>query len=108
MSSAVGTSIANGHSSIPCAHDLAFAQVRERGHDNVMMQTIEAVIDQRGGVRLLEPVHLETPKRALVTILEEAPEPNESALLSEVALAADWNRAEEDQAWAHLQPAKSS
>ena len=27
---------------------------------------------------------------------------------SEAALAEDWNRAEEDAAWAHLQPAKSS
>jgi len=27
-------------------------------------------------------------------------------LLSEAALAEDWNRAEEDAAWAHLQPAK--
>ncbi len=31
---------------------------------------------------------------------------NETALLSEAALAEDWNRPEEDKAWAHLQPAK--
>jgi mRNA interferase MazF len=29
--------------------------------------------------------------------------PNETALLSEAALAQDWNRPEEDAAWAHLQ-----
>ena len=31
----------------------------------------------------------------------------EVALLAEAALAADWNRPEEDAAWSHLQPAKS-
>ena len=28
---------------------------------------------------------------------------NETALLSEAAFAADWNRPEEDEAWSHLQ-----
>ena len=73
-----------------------------------MMQTIEAVIDQSGAVRLLEPVRLGVPKRALVTIMEEGPEANDAALLSEAALAEDWNRPEEEAAWAHLQPGKSS
>ena len=59
-------------------------------------------------MRLIEPVHVTTPTRALVTILEEAPDTHETALLSEAALAEDWNRAEEDAAWAHLQPASSS
>jgi len=49
-----------------------------------------------------------SPRRALVTILDEAPIIHETALLSEAALAEDWNRAEEDAAWAHLQPGKSS
>jgi len=31
---------------------------------------------------------------------------NEEALLSEVALAEDWNRPEEDAAWAYLQSAR--
>jgi hypothetical protein len=70
-----------------------------------MIRTIEAVIDEQGNVRLLEPVHLPSARRALVTILENqqvagAPE---SALLSEAALAEDWNRPEEDEAWSHLQ-----
>jgi hypothetical protein len=34
-----------------------------------MMQTIEAVIDEKGKIHLLEPVKLETAHRALVTIL---------------------------------------
>ena len=58
-------------------------------------------------VRLLEPVPLTGARRALVTILDEEPatHPNETALLSEVALA-DWNRPEEEVAWAHLQSGK--
>ncbi len=72
------------------------------------MRTVEAVIKPNGEVRLVEPVHVATPSRALVTILEEAPPVNGAALLSEAALAADWNRPEEEAAWAHLQPGKSS
>jgi hypothetical protein len=70
------------------------------------MKTVEAIIETDGKVHLVEPVHVPTPRRALVTILEEAPTVNDAALLSEAVLAEDWNRAEEDAAWAHLQPAK--
>ncbi len=75
-----------------------------------MLQTIEAVIDEQGNVRLLEPIQLPTARRALVTILEYEPIDNisETALLSEPALAEDWNRPEEDAAWSHLQPVQSS
>ena len=75
-----------------------------------MLQTIEAVIDEQGNVRLLEPIHLPTARRALVTILEYEPfvDLPETALLSEPALAEDWNRPEEDAAWSHLQPEQSS
>ena len=71
-----------------------------------MIRTIEAIVDAQGKVELAELVRLPAPRRALVTILEdEAAVPiNESALLSETALE-DWNRAEEDAAWSHLQPA---
>ena len=70
-----------------------------------MIQTVEAVVDERGRVRLLEEVKLSGTRRALVIILEESPSINsvETALLSEPALAEDWNRPEEDEAWAHLQ-----
>ena len=73
-----------------------------------MIQTLEAVIDEHGTVRLLEDVHLPATRRALVTILEDEPSvhPAETALLSEAALAEDWNRPEEDAAWAHLQQAR--
>ena len=71
-----------------------------------MIQTIKAVVDEHGQVRLLEEVKLTGVRRALVTILEEAPcpEASEIALLSEQALAEDWERPEEDEAWSHLQP----
>jgi hypothetical protein len=71
-----------------------------------MIQTVEAVIDENGRVQLLEDVRLPEARRALVTILEEEPaaEVSETALLSEQALAEDWGRPEEDEAWSHLQP----
>jgi hypothetical protein len=70
-----------------------------------MIQTVEAVIDENGKVQLLEPVRLQEARRALVTILEEEPttEVAETALLSAQALAEDWSRPEEDEAWSHLQ-----
>ena len=71
-----------------------------------MKQTLEAVIDNDGAVHLLEKVHLSSARRALVTILEETPVASETAVLSESALAEDWNRPEEDETWAHLQPAQ--
>ena len=56
-------------------------------------------------MRLLEDVDIPAARRALVTILEEEPaqQVNEAALLSEAALATDWERPEEDAAWSHLQ-----
>ena len=70
-----------------------------------MIRTIEAIIDEKGVVRLLESVDLPGARRALVTILEEEPTAHgsEAALLSEAALAKDWDRPEEDAAWSHLQ-----
>jgi len=70
-----------------------------------MIRTVEAVIDEHGNVMLLEPVRPMSTRRALVTILEEEPVA-ETVLLSEAALAEDWNRPEEDEAWAHLQSAR--
>ena len=72
------------------------------------IQTVEAVIDENGEIRLLEAVKLPEARRALVTILDEEPasEISETALLSERALAEDWRRPEEDEAWSHLQQAQ--
>lgn len=76
-----------------------------QGGDAKMIQTLEAVIDEQGNVRLLEPLRLPEARRALVTVLEErrGARVSEASLLSERALAADWNRPEEDEAWEHLQ-----
>jgi hypothetical protein len=72
-----------------------------------MIQTVEAIVDEHGAVRLLEPIRLDRSHRALVTILVDEPSNvHETAFLSEAALAEDWNRPEEDVAWAHLQRAR--
>lgn len=73
-----------------------------------MIKTVEAVVDENGQVRLLEEIHLPAARRALVTILEEDPATSiaETALLSESALADDWDNPEEDAAWSHLQWAR--
>jgi len=70
-----------------------------------MLQTIEAVIDIGGQIRLLEPIKLTKAKRALVTLLNNEHEPMMTgiALLSEETLGKDWNKPEEDKAWSHLQ-----
>ncbi|HEY0602917.1 MAG TPA: hypothetical protein VGD58_08395 [Herpetosiphonaceae bacterium] len=70
-----------------------------------MIRTVEAIIDEQGSVRLLEAVNVPSTRRALVTILEEEPvlRVAETALLSEAALAEDWNRPGEDEAWSYLQ-----
>ena len=67
-----------------------------------MLRTVEAVVEKDGSLRLLEDIEVRAGDRALVTLLgeEDATEP---ARLSEPALAEDWNRQEEDEAWAHLQ-----
>jgi hypothetical protein len=70
-----------------------------------MIRTVEATIDEKGNVILLEPVYPSSVRRALVTILEEEPVA-ETTLLSEDALSEDWERPEEDAAWAHLQRAQ--
>ncbi len=73
----------------------------------LMLKSIEAVIFHDGSVKLKEKIHLDKSLRAIVTILDEEmdfPEIDEITLLSEKALAEDWNREEEDKAWSHLQP----
>ena len=70
-----------------------------------MAETVEAVVDEQGNIKLLEPIRAGVVRRALVTILDEQPlsQRADAALLSEAALAEDWNRPEEDEAWSHLQ-----
>ena len=67
-----------------------------------MFKTVEATIETSGKIHLLEPIHVTHSCRAIVTIIE-GPEISETALLSQQALANDWERPEEDAAWSHLQ-----
>jgi hypothetical protein len=70
------------------------------------MFTVEAVIDEAGNVKILQPVSLQGTRRALLVVLDEpALLVSETALLSEAALAEDWMRPEEDKAWSYLQRA---
>jgi len=69
-----------------------------------MYQTIEAVIDEKGVLRFLEPIQWPKLRRVLITILNEEPAEDSFnlALASEAVLAKDWLRPEEDEAWSHL------
>ena len=68
------------------------------------LKPLPATVMPNGTVRLLESITLPFPAMAIVTLLVEDDTP-ETALLSQDALS-DWNRDEEEQAWAHLQEAK--
>ncbi|SNS90720.1 hypothetical protein SAMN05421770_10327 [Granulicella rosea] len=71
---------------------------------NIVTHTIEVEIDAVGVVRPLESSSPLPRGRALLTW--QTSEVDETLLLSEAALAEDWLRPEEDEAWAYLQPAK--
>jgi hypothetical protein len=68
-----------------------------------MLRTVEATIDERGVVHLKEQVRVRSGTRALVTILDDNENVDDVTAASEPALAEDWSRPEEDQAWSHLQ-----
>jgi hypothetical protein len=72
----------------------------------MVLRSIEATIEKDGTVRLHKKVRLTASRRAILTILDEPAPVAETALLSEPALGEDWNRPEEDEAWAYLQPGK--
>ncbi len=65
------------------------------------MQTIEAVIDKDGKVRLLENISLPKARRALLTILDDEPQQNKIGLsnkeLSEALNDAYANDTDEDE-----------
>ncbi|AHK79817.1 hypothetical protein M911_12405 [Ectothiorhodospira haloalkaliphila] len=69
-----------------------------------MLHTIEVEIDSQGHIQPLEPMPRLPAGRGLLTLL--TPPADEATLLAEAALAEDWSKAEEDEAWAHLQPGK--
>ena len=69
-----------------------------------MLKTFEGIIDKDGNLSVFEKLKFPSPRRVIITILNEEPtdEMLNLALLSESALARDWNRPEEDEAWSHL------
>jgi hypothetical protein len=77
---------------------------RGREYSRSVRPTIEAEVDEDGNIRPKEPVSLPPGSQLLITVLRGS-QVAETALLSEASLAADWNRAEEDAAWADLQQA---
>ena len=73
-----------------------------------MVYTVKAIIDNEGNVRLLEKLPVTGEKQAYVLIIESESDTadHEAVWLSEKALAEDWLRPEEDQAWSFLQSAQ--
>lgn len=72
----------------------------------LIMNTVKAILGTDGRLRLPAKTKLAHAQRVLVTFLDDAPDLSESMLasqLSESALAEEWDRPEEDEAWQHLQ-----
>ncbi|WP_263079841.1 hypothetical protein [Endozoicomonas sp. Mp262] len=70
-----------------------------------MPATYEAKTDEQGNLCLPPNIKLPEGCRILVTVLDELPklqQINDEALLSEKALAEDWDKPEEDEAWSTL------
>ena len=65
----------------------------------MVLRSIEVTVEKDGTVRLPKKVKLPGPRRAILTILDEPALVAETALLSQAALAQDWDRPEEDEAW---------
>ena len=65
-----------------------------------MRATVTAEVDEQGNLHPDKPLAVPPGAKVLIAVLE--PGQRETALLSEAALAEDWNRLEEDAAWSHL------
>jgi hypothetical protein len=71
-----------------------------------MEKLYEAVVESDGRIHLNTPLNLEKGLRVLVAIPQTDLDTAVSRIaLSEPALSVDWNKPEEDDAWAHLQQA---
>lgn len=66
-----------------------------------MLQTVEAVIERDGRVRLLEAVTLPESRRALVTVLPDAADTAEDLAAAYAEMAADEAREAEALEWAN-------
>ena len=69
-----------------------------------MPATYEALTDGQGNLCLPANIQLPEGCRVLITVLNELPKTqiNDEALLSEQSLAEDWDKPDEDEAWASL------
>ena len=67
------------------------------------LTAIEAIIDPDGRVNTARPLPISHPTRVILTLVVEDGREPDLALASEAAWAKDWNREEEDEAWATLQ-----
>ncbi|HEY8505905.1 MAG TPA: hypothetical protein VIL46_15075 [Gemmataceae bacterium] len=78
----------------------------------VVAKHCEGWVDKAKMVRFHPSIEMMEPYKNNWQLLRDAlsegtaVHPNETALLSEEALAADWSRPEEEAAWSHLQPGK--
>ncbi|MFC2130571.1 hypothetical protein ACFLSQ_03985 [Bacteroidota bacterium] len=72
-----------------------------------MLQTYEAIIYANGSIKVLQDIKVAKPARAIITILDDDFDKNSDnnypLFASEKSLAEDWNKREEDEAWAYLQ-----
>jgi hypothetical protein len=64
-----------------------------------MSQTVEAVIDKEGKVQLLESIRLAESRRALVTILDDAPTDESALELGYQQMGQDEERESEALEW---------
>ena len=72
----------------------------------MMLKTHEAIIDSNGIIKFKENVKTQAPKKVLVIFLDDLTSEIADVAFSEAALAKDWSRTEEDEAWVHLQKAQ--
>ncbi|GMQ82888.1 MAG: hypothetical protein BMS9Abin05_2354 [Rhodothermia bacterium] len=70
-----------------------------------MPNTFKAILGRDGKLRLRDKIRFSRDRKVLVTVLDDGLEDESqfSSNLSESSLSKDWNRAEEDKAWQHLQ-----
>ena len=70
---------------------------------------MEVTLRPDGRIDSDQPLSITRPTRVILTMIEEEDgEDIDLGLASESALAKDWNRTEEDEAWAYLQEEASS
>ncbi len=74
------------------------------GGNRATTHTIEVEIDSFGVIHPKDPA-TELPQGHALLTWQTEPD-RETMLLSEAALAVDWLRPEEDEAWAYMQPEK--